>query len=112
MTTTHNKSFRLTFSAALQNAGELNRHTASKVNMKISSIVKTEISHLLNQTEEKEDVRIFYACESGSRAWGFPSSDSDYDECNRGCPLDTYRKKLLKKEYRIRRLFRAYYINI
>ena len=52
--------------------------------MKISSIVKTEISHLLNQIEEKENVRTFYACESGSRAWGFPSSDSDYDECDRG----------------------------
>jgi len=51
--------------------------------MKISSIVKTEISHLLNQIEEQENVRIFYACESGSRAWGFPSSDSDYDECDK-----------------------------
>ena len=24
-------------------------------------------------------MRVFYACESGSRAWGFPSKDSDYD---------------------------------
>lgn len=29
--------------------------------------------------EKREQVRILYACESGSRAWGFPSQDSDYD---------------------------------
>ena len=29
--------------------------------------------------EREDDVRIIYACESGSRAWGFPSVDSDYD---------------------------------
>ncbi|GAG17197.1 unnamed protein product, partial [marine sediment metagenome] len=29
--------------------------------------------------EIEEQVRIVYACESGSRAWGFPSADSDYD---------------------------------
>jgi predicted nucleotidyltransferase len=29
--------------------------------------------------EKKEQVRILYACESGSRAWGFASRDSDYD---------------------------------
>lgn len=33
----------------------------------------------LKKIEEKNDVRIIYACESGSRAWGFPSKDSDYD---------------------------------
>lgn len=33
----------------------------------------------LRQIEEEESVRILYACESGSRAWGFPSQDSDYD---------------------------------
>lgn len=29
--------------------------------------------------EEKFNVRTLYACESGSRAWGFDSKDSDYD---------------------------------
>ncbi len=29
--------------------------------------------------EKKYAVKILYACESGSRAWGFPSPDSDYD---------------------------------
>jgi len=29
--------------------------------------------------EKEKHVRILYACESGSRAWGFASPDSDYD---------------------------------
>lgn len=29
--------------------------------------------------ERESDVRVLYACESGSRAWGFASKDSDYD---------------------------------
>ncbi|ULL13924.1 nucleotidyltransferase domain-containing protein [Paenibacillus sp. H1-7] len=33
----------------------------------------------LRRIEQEEQVRILYACESGSRAWGFPSQDSDYD---------------------------------
>lgn len=33
----------------------------------------------LNKIEKNKNVRILYACESGSRAWGFPSKDSDYD---------------------------------
>ncbi|MDO8452512.1 MAG: nucleotidyltransferase domain-containing protein [bacterium] len=33
----------------------------------------------LREIEEKEDVRILYAVESGSRAWGFESQDSDWD---------------------------------
>jgi predicted nucleotidyltransferase len=38
-----------------------------------------EINNRLDAIEEREGVRILYACESGSRAWGFPSADSDYD---------------------------------
>ena len=33
----------------------------------------------LNEIESRENVRILLAVESGSRAWGFASSDSDYD---------------------------------
>jgi predicted nucleotidyltransferase len=33
----------------------------------------------LMSIEADNGVRVLYACESGSRAWGFPSVDSDYD---------------------------------
>lgn len=33
----------------------------------------------LKDIEQTENVRILHAVESGSRAWGFPSPDSDYD---------------------------------
>lgn len=33
----------------------------------------------LKEIEEKENIRILHAVESGSRAWGFASPDSDYD---------------------------------
>lgn len=33
----------------------------------------------LKEIEEKEQVKILHAVESGSRAWGFASPDSDYD---------------------------------
>ncbi|OWR30995.1 hypothetical protein CDO73_09565 [Saccharibacillus sp. O23] len=41
--------------------------------------MQARIRQQLNRIEEEENVRILYACESGSRAWGFPSRDSDYD---------------------------------
>lgn len=41
--------------------------------------MKSHILSQLREIEAHENVRIVYACESGSRAWGFPSADSDYD---------------------------------
>lgn len=41
----------------------------------MNSIIKSKLSEIENEF----DVRILYACESGSRAWGFASPDSDYD---------------------------------
>jgi hypothetical protein len=37
------------------------------------------IKENLRELAAKENIKILYACESGSRAWGFPSKDSDYD---------------------------------
>ncbi len=41
--------------------------------------MREEIINKLNAIEKKEHVKIIYAIESGSRAWGFESVDSDYD---------------------------------
>ena len=41
--------------------------------------MQKEILKTLDQIEAQNNVKILYACESGSRAWGFPSPDSDYD---------------------------------
>lgn len=45
----------------------------------IAPAVQAEIRRRLAAAEAEHDVRIVYACESGSRAWGFASPDSDYD---------------------------------
>lgn len=39
----------------------------------------TAIQATLDQIEADHHVHIIYACESGSRAWGFASTNSDYD---------------------------------
>jgi predicted nucleotidyltransferase len=41
--------------------------------------MRTIIAEQLSMIEKNHGVKIIYACESGSRAWGFASPDSDYD---------------------------------
>lgn len=41
--------------------------------------MRERIIELLHSIEAEHGVKVLYACESGSRAWGFASPDSDYD---------------------------------
>lgn len=42
-------------------------------------LMHARIQTALAELERTHNIRVLYACESGSRAWGFPSPDSDYD---------------------------------
>ncbi len=41
--------------------------------------MEQKIKNYLTQIEQERNIKILLACETGSRAWGFPSPDSDYD---------------------------------
>lgn len=45
----------------------------------IDPSVRANIESRLTAIEAEHGVRVLYACESGSRGWGFASPDSDYD---------------------------------
>ncbi len=40
---------------------------------------REEIIDILHRIEKAEDIEILYACEAGSRVWGFANEESDYD---------------------------------
>jgi len=42
-------------------------------------VTSNDINFVLDEIEKDKRVKILYACEAGSRAWGFESNDSDYD---------------------------------
>lgn len=45
----------------------------------ITDTIKREILKRIHDAERDHNVRVLYAVESGSRAWGFESPNSDYD---------------------------------
>ncbi|TJZ69376.1 nucleotidyltransferase domain-containing protein [Chitiniphilus eburneus] len=45
----------------------------------IDPAVRERVMAELAAIETRHDVRVLFACESGSRGWGFASPDSDYD---------------------------------
>ncbi|MCL6360986.1 nucleotidyltransferase domain-containing protein [Pectobacterium polaris] len=46
---------------------------------RVDAAMRTRIKLVLQDVEERYQVKVLYACESGSRGWGFSSPDSDYD---------------------------------
>lgn len=45
----------------------------------VSAAMRERVMRQLKEIETRYGVRVLYACESGSRGWGFASPDSDYD---------------------------------
>lgn len=62
--------------------------------------MKTTIQQKLKDIEKEYSIKIHYACESGSRAWEFPSPDSDFDvRFIYSRPLEKYLSIQTKKDH-------------
>jgi predicted nucleotidyltransferase len=57
----------------------LRRYTLQEQQQLESNNFPADIQPVLATLAAEKGVRILYACEAGSRAWGFASSESDYD---------------------------------
>ena len=55
--------------------------------------ITLSIKEKLSQIEQRENIRILYACESGSRAWGFASPDCKAETCYSDCKTAETRPK-------------------
>ena len=55
--------------------------------------ITLSIKEKLSQIEQRENIRILYACESGSRVWGFASSDCKAETCYSACKTAESRPK-------------------
>jgi hypothetical protein len=55
------------------------KHPPAEPGFEIPTATRQRILERLAGAETENNVRILYACESGSRAWGFASRDSDFD---------------------------------
>ena len=45
----------------------------------VDTAMRERVRQTLREVEQKYGVKVLFACESGSRGWGFASPDSDYD---------------------------------
>ncbi|MBE6764755.1 MAG: hypothetical protein E7546_02600 [Ruminococcaceae bacterium] len=64
----------------LKKSGRMSFYSSGEKYVETSEAdMKEIIKNKLCEIEKAENVKIIYACESGSRAWGFASQDSDYD---------------------------------